>query len=177
MALLRRRTGVAPRTLVATASLIAIAAVLGLVESAFPTPIPGARLGLANVAVVLALVTMGRGPALIVGLGKVLVVGLAAGTLAGPVGLLAAAGALLSWGTMSLTVWAVRGASVVGVSAVGGFSHVLGQLLATAALAGSCGVLALGSLSLSAGLLFGLATGLVARIVLSRLNGVVPTGE
>ncbi|HZL04203.1 MAG TPA: Gx transporter family protein, partial [Coriobacteriia bacterium] len=88
------------RTTTAAALLIALASILGLLEAAIPSPIPGARLGLANVAVVVALVTLGPSRALAVSLGRVAIVALAAGTLGGPGFMLGVAGAIASWATM-----------------------------------------------------------------------------
>jgi len=155
---------------------MALASVLGLLEAAFPVPVPGARLGLANVAVVLALVMLGPSRALAVSLGRVVIVALAAGAVGGPAFMLAVAGALASWGAMCTVMRFLPGASVVGISAAGGVAHVFSQLVVASALAGTAGVFAIGSVSLSAGLLFGIATGLIARLVVSRVQEFVHSG-
>lgn len=161
----------------ATALLMALASVLGLLEAALPAPIPGARLGLANVAVVVALVALGPSRALAVSVGRVTIVSLAAGTVGGPGFMLALGGAVASWGVMCLVFRLLPGATVVGVSAAGGVAHVFSQLAVASIVAGTAGVFALGSVSLTAGLLFGIATGLVARLVISRMQGFVHSGK
>lgn len=165
------------RALTATAALAALACVLGLVEAALPPIVPVARIGLANVAVVVALVSLGSVSAVVVSLVRVFVVGLATGTLGGPTFLLALAGALVAWISMSAVRALIRGATVLGISAVGGFAHVVAQLLVAALLAGSPGVLALGTVPLLAGLLFGLLTGFLARLVLSHTQESVRSGR
>ncbi len=164
------------RALTAAALLMALASILGLLEAACPAPVPGARLGLANVAVVLALVMLGPSRALAVSLGRVAIVSLATGTAGGPVFMLAVAGALASWGVMCLVMRLVPSATIVGVSAAGGVSHVFSQLVIASILAGTAGVFAVGTVSVSAGLLFGIATGLIARLVISRVQGSVHPG-
>jgi len=159
------------RAAVATALLMGLASVLGLVEAAVAVPVPGARLGLANVAVVVALVALGPSRALAVSLGRVVIVALAAGTIAGPVFALAVGGAVASWSAMCLVARLVPGVTVVGISAAGGVAHVLAQLSVAALLAGTTGVFVLGSVSLTAGLLFGIAAGLASRLVISRMHG------
>ena len=171
---LARRT--TARALTAAALLMALASILGLVEAAFPSPVPGARLGLANVAVVLALVLLGPARALAVTLGRVAIVSLAAGTAGGPAFMLAVAGALAAWSAMCLVIHLLPSATVVGISAVGGVAHVFSQLAVASMLAGTTGVFAVGSISLLAGLLFGIATGFIAQLVISRLQEFVHSG-
>jgi len=74
------------RDLTLTALLLACATALGYVEAVlFPAmPLPGFKLGLANVAVVIALVMLGPARAGVVSLGRVLLVALATGTLGSP---------------------------------------------------------------------------------------------
>jgi len=164
------------RALTTTALLMAVASVLGLLEAAFPAPVPGARLGLANVAVVLALVMLGPSRALAVSLGRVAIVSLATGTAGGPAFMLAVGGAIVSWGVMCLVLRFLPSATIVGVSASGGAAHVFSQLVVASALAGTAGVFAVSTLSLSAGLLFGTATGFIARLVVSRMQEFVHSG-
>jgi heptaprenyl diphosphate synthase len=162
--------------LTTAALLMALASVLGLLEASLPVPIPGARLGLANVAVVLALVMLGPSRALVVSLGRVAIVSLAAGTAGGPIFMLAVAGAFASWAGMCLVMRLFAGATVVGISAAGGVVHVFSQLAVASLLAGTASVFAVGTVSLSAGLLFGIATGLIARLVISRMQEFVHPG-
>lgn len=154
-----------------TAVLLALAVVLGYVEAtAFPAlPVPGVKLGLANLAVIVALVLFGPGRAAFVSIGRVLLVGAATGTLAGPVFALSLSGAVASF----LVMWTLASFgsrfSPVGWSVAGAAAHVAAQLAAVAALTASLSPLALLPLSLFMSLPTGLVLGFIARSLLSRL--------
>lgn len=158
------------RPLAFTAAGISLAAVLGLVESwTVPAlPVPGVRLGLANLAVVVSLALLGPRRALAVSLGKVLLVGLLAGTLLGPASLMALAGSVSSWCAMAALAGAGDRFTVVGWSAAGAFAHVLAQLLVACLLTGSSAPLVFAPLSLGLSLALGSAVGVAGRALLAR---------
>lgn len=165
------------RRTAALACFLALACVLGLVESMMlpPLPLPGLRLGLANIAVVVALAAMGPADALAVTLGRVIIVGFATGSLLGPVGAMSAAGALASWATMAVLVPAGARFSPIGWSLGGSAAHVVAQLVVAAVAVASPSPLMLLPISLGLSLPSGLAVGLVARLLLSRISReVVP---
>jgi len=155
-----------------TALLLTLASVLGYAESALlpPLPVPGLRLGLANLAVVLAFLRLGRPRALLVSLGRVVVVGVATGTLFGPVGALSSGGALASWAVMALLTRAEGRFTAIGWSVAGSAAHVVAQLFIASALVGSAAVVSLAPFSLALSLPTGLAIGLSARTVISRVS-------
>ncbi|MCE5190441.1 MAG: Gx transporter family protein [Actinomycetia bacterium] len=165
------------RRLVKAGVLLAGASVLGLLEAAIASPIPGVRFGLANIAVMVALVSLGEGPALTVSLLRVGVVGLATGSLLGPTSLLAISGALASWAAMSVALRSRVGFSLVGVSIAGATAHVAAQFAAAALMTGAAGVVLIAPPALLASLPFGIATGFAARLVISRLEGSARTGR
>jgi heptaprenyl diphosphate synthase len=159
-------------SLAITALLMALAAILGYLEAvALPPllPIPGLRVGLANIAVVVALALLGSRSALVVTLGKVLIVGLATGLIASPVAWMSLAGSLAAWGVMSL-LWS-RGVSfsVVGWSVGGAAAHVLAQLIVASAIMQSWTPFLLTPISIASSALAGLAIGFIAHLLLSRL--------
>ena len=161
----------ATRRVVLGGCLLATACVLGLLEASVASPIPGVRLGLANIAVLVALAVLGEKSALAVSVLRVGVVGLATGTLLGPVSALAFSGALASWAAMVLALRSPARFTFVGVSIAGAAAHVTAQFAAAAVLSGTTGVLALATIPIIASLLFGIATGFAARYVISRLKG------
>lgn len=160
-----------PRELALAGLLVALGAVLGLVESALlpPLPVPGVRIGIANIAVVLALALLGPRKALAVSVLRVVVVSVAAGTLGGPALVLALAGALWAW--VAMASLSARGASfsVVGWSVAGAAAHVVGQLMVASALTGSPAPLLFAPVSIGFALICGLAVGFATRLLLSRL--------
>jgi heptaprenyl diphosphate synthase len=159
------------RTVAIVGLLVAAGAVLGLLESAVlpPLPVPGVRLGVANVATVLALALLGPRPAMWAGVLRVLVVGLAVGSLGGPASLLALAGVLAAWAAMAYLARFGSVFSVVGWSVAGACAHVTGQLTAACMVTGSPAPLVFAPLSLGLALVCGLVVGYSARLLLSRL--------
>lgn len=164
------RTSADTSTLTTTALLVAVGSVLGLVENAVlpPFPVPGVRLGLANIAVVLALILVGRAAALRVALLRVAIVGLAAGSLGGPGFLLAVGGAIAAWAVMS-PLSRMRQVSSLGMSVAGAAAHVAAQLVLAAVLTGGPAPLLFVPLSLCLAVPCGLAIGSVVQVLTARL--------
>jgi heptaprenyl diphosphate synthase len=161
----------AARRLASTAVLLAVACALGYLESVLmpPLPLPGMRLGLANIAIVIALAIHGPRVAAAVSLGRVLLVALAVGTLGGPPFLLSLGGAVAALAAMVALSLAGPAFSVVGWSVLGSAAHVGAQLLLAAALVSSTAPLALLPVSLALSVPLGLAVGYTARLLISRI--------
>lgn len=159
------------RGLAVAGLLVALGAVLGLVESAIvpPLPVPGVRLGLANLVVVLAIVVLGPRASFGVSLGRVVLVGIASGSLLGPAGALSLAGATAAWCVMAGLSLRTGACSVIGLSVAGAAAHVTAQLGAASLLTGTAAPLSFAPLSLLLSLACGLAVGYSARLLLSRL--------
>ncbi len=106
----------------------AVAIIFGYVESLIPVfiGIPGVKLGLANLAVVLILDRYSVKEAALVSVVRILVIGFLFGNMFGI--LYSLAGAALSLTVMALLRKYGR-LSLVGISVAGGVSHNLGQLI------------------------------------------------
>ncbi|WP_317855144.1 Gx transporter family protein [Chakrabartyella piscis] len=110
----------------------ALALMMSYVEMLIPLPflVPGMKLGLANVVVVVALYHMDAKSALFVSVVRILLAGL---LFQGFAGLLYS----LSGGLMSLLAMVllkkIKGFSIIGVSVVGAVFHNVGQILVAAA--------------------------------------------
>jgi heptaprenyl diphosphate synthase len=150
--------------------LVAVGAILGIVETALvpSLPVPGVRLGLANLAVVLALPLVGRAGALRVSILRVLVVALATGALGGPGFAMALAGAAASWGVMAFLA-SRASVSPIGWSVGGAAAHVTAQLIVASLLTGTAAPLLLAPVSLLLALACGLVIGYSSRLLLARL--------
>lgn len=160
------------RALALEALLLALAVCLGLVESVLvpPLPVPGLRLGLANLAVVVSLVGLGGTAAVRIGTLRVVIVGLLLGTLFGPLGAMSLAGATAS----ALAMVVVRRftgerLSAIGYSLIGAAVHVTAQVAIAGVLAASTAPLFLLPVSLALSVPSGLAIGYSARLLLSRI--------
>ena len=153
-------------------SLLGLACVLGLVEAAMlpPLPLPGVRLGLANIAVLVAVVAVGLRWALLVSLVRVVLVGALTGTLGGPTTLLGLAGAVAAWAVIAVLRVMGRRFSVVGWSIGAAAAHVVAQVGLVAVLMGHASILLLAPYSLAVGALCGLATGVTTHVLISRLS-------
>jgi heptaprenyl diphosphate synthase len=167
------------KRMVLLSALAALSVVLNWIENMiFPwavLPIPGVKLGLANLVFLIILVVDTMGTALAVSLIRVVMVSLFTGTIASPVFPLSLGGAALSICLMQ-TVRVVFGRrlSIIGVSICGAVGHNLGQLLVLMLLPGLFPGLASVYLLLPGLLLMsvatGIATGWVARQVLPAVE-------
>ncbi len=115
------------------AVLIAISCVLQIAESLIPHPVPGLRLGLASVMTLIALVTLGFGPALEVAVLRTILSSFIMGTFMSPTFILSFSGALVSTLVMGLLYW-LSGfnrylrLSIVGISILSALTHNVVQL-------------------------------------------------
>ncbi len=110
--------------------LTAGAIIIAILESFIPSiGIPGVKLGLANIVILIILYEIGIVEAIIVDLLRVFLVALLRGTITSMGFLMSLTGAALSLGIMILLYLVVRKFSIVGVSAVGSFFHVTGQVI------------------------------------------------
>lgn len=107
--------------------LVALAFVFSYIEVLIPFSfgIPGIKLGLANIVVIIALYTMGAKDAFVISCVRIVLVGFTFGNMFSI--LYSLAGGLLSWMVMSLCK-KVKSFSVVGVSVAGGITHNIGQI-------------------------------------------------
>lgn len=150
------------------------AILLGYVESLIPVFffVPGMKLGLANLAVVLTLYFFSPRDALIVQLVRIVVVGFLFGNLFSIA--LSLAGGLLSLGFMCLAK-RYGGFTVYGVSVAGGVTHNIGQICVAAVLVENVRIIYYLPFLLLSGLVTGLLIGLLSHEMMKRLGGYLKT--
>lgn len=156
------------RRIAFAALLAALALIFSYIEVILPfTPgLPGVKLGIANLVVVVALYRLGPGYGLAVNLVRVFLAGL---LFSGAFGILySLAGALLSYCTMIL-LKRTDLFSVTGVSIAGGVAHNLGQMIIAAVIVGNAGAFAYFPVLLFSGIVSGALIGLLAWLILRRL--------
>ena len=148
--------------------LTAGAIVIAILESFIPSiGIPGVKLGLANIVILVILYELGIVEAIIVNLLRVIVVGLVRGTFLGMGFLMSLTGAVFSLGIMILFYLLIKNFSVIGVSVIGSIFHVGGQILIAMIYLGSAYiVLYLPVLAISA-IITGVFVGIIARIIIN----------
>ena len=157
------------KKLVGLSALIAVAMILSYIESMIPplVAVPGAKIGLSNIATVFALYTLGAKEAISVSLVRIVLSALLFGNTVSL--FYSIMGALLA--LLFMTVFYKLGIfSSVGVSVLGGVAHNAGQIMAasiimeTSALAVYIAPLAI------FGTIAGVLVGISAGILVSRVG-------
>ena len=149
--------------------LTALALIVSYIEAILPfsIAIPGVKLGIANIVIVIALYRLGARYAFTINVLRIFIAGF---LFSGVFGILySLAGGLLSFVVM-IGVKKARIFSIVGVSLAGGVAHNLGQLLTAAALVENIKVFVYFPVLLFAGLVSGILIGIVAGLVVDRLD-------
>jgi heptaprenyl diphosphate synthase len=155
--------------------LVAVGTSLFVIESAIPLPLPFLKIGLANVATLLALLLSGPVDALIVSVVRIVIGSLLTGSFFGPSFLIALSAGLASTIVMSaLRLIPLRFVGPYGLSLAGSSTHVLTQLLVVAFVFARTPVVV--SL-LPLLLLTGLAGGVVVGVVVSQLLPVLAASD
>jgi len=118
------------RQLVLLALLIALSMGLHVVESSMPVvmPMPGIKLGLANIVTVICLFIFSAKEAIVIVILRLILVGIAAGTLFTPSFWISCGGGLASLIIMIFAKGLTK-LSPIGISLLGAMSHNLGQLM------------------------------------------------
>ena len=152
--------------------LTAATIVIAILESFIPSiGIPGVKLGLANIMILVILYELGIVDVIMVNLLRVIVVGLVRGNIFSMGFLMSLTGAIFSLGIMILFYLVVRKFTVVGVSVIGSIFHVGGQVIIAMIFLGSAYVvLYLPIIGISA-IITGVFVGIVAQLIIN--TGIV----
>ena len=147
--------------------LTAGAIVIAILESFIPSVgIPGVKLGLANIVILIILYELGIVEAILVNVLRVVAVGLIRGTILSMGFLMSVTGAVLSLGIMILFYILIKKFSIVGVSVIGSLFHVTGQVLIAMLFLGTAYIfLYLPIIAISA-IITGVFVGIVARLII-----------
>lgn len=152
------------------AVLTALALALSMAERALPLtaliPLPGLRLGLANLVTVFALCRMSKREALLILVARCLLGSIGGGMLTSLA--FSLTGGLLAFGIMALLLYC-PGLSLIGVCMAGAAAHNTGQILAAMAVLGSRAPLAYLPALLLASILTGAATGAASMLLVHRI--------
>lgn len=153
----------------------ALAMIFSYVEVLIPINlgIPGMKLGLANLVVVVTLYTMGVPMAFAVSMIRIMLVSMTFGSFSAM--LYSMAGGLLSFCGMAL-LKKVPNFSVVGVSLLGGVLHNTGQLLVAMAVVENINLIAYLPPLMIAGMVTGILIGIVSAQIIPRIKKVLHSG-
>lgn len=156
-----------PHKISLMAMLISIAVVLAIFEGFIPSfGVPGIKLGLANIIILVTMYEIGAKEALIVNLGRVYLANLLRGTILGMGFFMSLAGATLSFLVMLLFYKLIKKFSIIGVSVIGSLFHILGQILVAMAYIGSSVVIYYLPFIALAALVTGVFVGFISKAII-----------
>ena len=173
------RSNVSSRRVATLGALLAISLVLSIVESMLgamvPLPIPGVKLGLANIVSMFILVYFSLPSALVIAVLRTLLAALLTGGLS--MFLFSAPGAILSILLMWAALRFVPPLSLVGVSMVGAVVHNLAQVCVAVLMTGEANLFYYAFVLTAVGAVSGSITGIVAAAAFSRAAGALRIKE
>ena len=149
--------------------VLAFALILGYIESLIPFSfgIPGIKLGLANLAVLITLYRSGAKEAILVDLLRIVLSGFLFGNLYSI--LYSLAGGMLSFAAM-VFARKTRRLSIYGVSITGGIFHNIGQIGVAAFVVETKGLYYYMPFLLIAGVVTGFLIGMLSKQIMGRLS-------
>ena len=152
--------------LVLVSVLTASAIVISILESFIPSiGIPGVKLGLANIVIIITLYELGILEATLVNLIRVVITALVRGTFLSMGFLMSLSGAILSLGIMIIFYLLIKKFSIIGVSVIGSVFHVTGQIHVAMIYLGTAYIwLYLPVIAISA-IITGVFVGIIAKLV------------
>ena len=151
--------------------LVALSMIFSYLESLIPipVPIPGVKLGIANIVTVVCLYTIGISGAWAVSLVRIALMGMLFGNLYSFA--FSMAGGVLS---LLMMTWARRWKrlqlSPTGVSVIGGVMHNMGQLLAAAVLLDRAILMAYLPALIAGGVVSGIVIGILSGLLIRKLT-------
>ena len=155
------------RKMILIANFLAIAIVLNLIESALTlSPIPGAKLGFANVVTLIILYIYSFKDSSALTLLRVILVAILSGRLLGPtfyMSISGAAASIIAMGILKKTNFF----GILGVSVIGSVFHVFGQIAAGIFVIGSTIILYWMPVMLLLSIPAGIITGVIAKKFIS----------
>ena len=147
--------------------LTASAIVIAILESFIPSiGIPGIKLGLANIVILITLYELGVMEAVFINIVRVLIVAIVRGTLLSMGFFMSLAGAFLSLAIMIVFCLTIKKFSIIGVSVIGAIFHVVGQILVAMIYLDSAYILFYLPIIAISAIITGVLVGVVARLVI-----------
>lgn len=152
--------------------LTALAMIFSYIESVIPVPIPvpGIKLGVANIAVITILYVLGVKEAIVINLLRIVLTSLLFGNVNSF--LFSISGAALSL-TIMIIMKKLAFFSCIGVSVCGGVMHNIGQIIAAVFIMGSEAIVFYLPVLIVSGVFTGVVIGVVSGIVVKHVRKVV----
>ena len=158
------------KKLTTMALLCAIALTIHMVEAQIPpiVPLPGVKIGLANIVTVFAVFALGPGEAAMILAGRIFLGAVFAGNFSSI--LYSAAGGVCAIGVTILLRHVVTKKQLWVAGSLGAVAHSIGQVAAASVLMGSGGVLVYLPVLTAISVVTGFCTGLCAQFLVNRGN-------
>ena len=152
--------------------LIALAFVFSYIEFLIPVNIgvPGAKLGLANLVIIVALFTLKEKDAFVLSMIRIVLVGFTFANLASM--LYSLAGGILSFIAMVIAK-KTKKLSITGVSVLGGVFHNIGQIIMAICVVKTASLIYYLPVLLVSGIVAGVAIGILGGMVTKRIKRIV----
>jgi heptaprenyl diphosphate synthase len=146
----------------------ALALIFSYIEAIIPVsiPIPGVKLGITNIVIVTALYFLGIKEAVGISLIRVLLIGLLFGNILSLV--YSFSGAVLS--LLGMIICKKLKLTIIGVSAIGGVLHNIGQLIAAAFMLQSPAIINYYPVLFVSGLLTGILIGIISYRIVKTIS-------
>ena len=157
------------KRIVTDAVLAAVALVLFVIEAQIPpvVPIPGVKLGLANIVTVWVLMRIGAPDALGVTLVRIVIGGIFTGLVSSFI--FSLSGGLLAFVAILLLRKVLKENQIFVAGVIGAIFHNAGQLAAAAIVYGTASVFVWSPVLILSGIVTGLFTGLVAQMLAKKI--------
>lgn len=152
--------------------MTALAMIFSYIESLVPIPIPvpGVKLGLANMAIMIVMFTIGTREAVFVDFIRVVLTSMLFGNFNSFI--FSISGAVLSIVVMAVLKHTGK-FSEVGISVTGGVMHNIGQIIAAIIIMDTSAIILYLPVLMISGVVTGIVIGIVASIIVKRVNRVV----
>lgn len=149
--------------------LVALALILSYVEALIPINfgIPGVKLGMANLVIVIGLYFLNTSQVFIILIARIVLVSFLFGNMSAM--LYSLAGGIVSFVIMIL-IRKIKGFSIVGVSIAGGVAHNIGQLIVASLVVENLKLIYYLPVLMIAGTLTGMLIGIIAQQVRQHIH-------
>lgn len=152
--------------------LLATALILSYIESLIPFffGVPGMKLGLPNMAIVMALYMFGWKEAIVINIFRIVISGFLFGNMYGI--LFSLSGAVISFIAM-LIIKSTDRFSMTGTSIIGGVFHNIAQILVAAFVVKTSGIIYYMPVLIIAGVITGFINGTIASQVMAHIRRII----
>ena len=152
--------------------LLATALILSYIESLIPFffGVPGMKLGLPNMAIVMALYMFGWKEAIVINIFRIVISGFLFGNMYGI--LFSLSGAVISFIAM-LIIKSTDRFSMTGTSIIGGVFHNIAQILVAAFVVKTSGIIYYMPVLIIAGVITGFINGTIASQVMTHIRRII----